>query len=192
MKRLSILFVGLLFTPFLAFAINVTVPAAPSSGYFLVSTTTGAYVASSTPNFTTGLNLAATSTGSFGINLSGGCFAVNGVCLSSGGSGVGTSTNPFMATYFVATSTTQASFFPYASTTALSAVGTIFANNFYDTSLSGNTCVSESSSLIVGSTYCVTSVGATYPLASSGGTNTVISSATSSGSSAGVLLYPRP
>ncbi len=98
-----------------------------------------------------------------------------------------TSTNPFMATYFVATSTTQASSFPYASSTAMTASGTVFANNFYDTSLSGNTCVSESSSLIVGSTYCVTSVGATWPLASSGGTNPIISSATSSGSSAGVL-----
>lgn len=35
-----------------------------------------------------------------------------------------TSTNPLMATYFVATSTTQASLFPYASTTALTVGGT--------------------------------------------------------------------
>jgi hypothetical protein len=49
---------------------------------------------------------------------------LNGDCKSAwptGGSGVGTSTNPFMATYYVATSTLIASQFPYASTTALSA-----------------------------------------------------------------------
>jgi len=46
--------------------------------------------------------------------------------ITGGGGGVGTSTNPFMATYFVATSTTQASTFPYASTTAISA-----ANGFF-------------------------------------------------------------
>lgn len=40
----------------------------------------------------------------------------------SGGSGVGTSTEPFMAKYFVATSTAIASVFPLASTTAFTAV----------------------------------------------------------------------
>lgn len=55
----------------------------------------------------------ATSTGANGWNLTGGCFAVNSVCIggSSGPSSPATSTNPLMATYFVATSTTQASYF---------------------------------------------------------------------------------
>lgn len=35
----------------------------------------------------TRFNLSATSTGSFGINLSGGCFAVNGTCITGGGAG---------------------------------------------------------------------------------------------------------
>lgn len=93
MKK-SILWVilGLLVLPLVATAVNITVPSAPSSGYFLVSTTTGAYVASSTPNFSTGLNIAATSTGSKGINLSGGCFAISSVCVGSGG-GSGTVTS---------------------------------------------------------------------------------------------------
>jgi len=87
--------IALLLTPFLVFAVNITVPSAPSSGYFLVSTTTGAYIASSTPNFTTGLNLAATSTGSKGINLSGGCFAINGTCVGSGSGTVTAVTGTF-------------------------------------------------------------------------------------------------
>lgn len=86
------------------------------------------------------INISATATSTFGsgINIRTGCFAINNVCISggagitdapsdgstygrlngawsaislTGGSGVGTSTNPFMATYFVATSTTATSNF---------------------------------------------------------------------------------
>lgn len=49
-----------------------------------------------------------------------------GSSCGSGGSGVGTSTNPFMATYFVATSTKTSSVLPYASTTAITASTAIF------------------------------------------------------------------
>ena len=49
-----------------------------------------------------------------------------------------TSTNPFMATYFVATSTSQASSFLYASTTALS------ATNLFASSLTSGDCVQAS------------------------------------------------
>lgn len=47
---------GLLFTvlPISVFSAQITVPSAPTSGYFLVSTTTGNYVASSTPSFLNG------------------------------------------------------------------------------------------------------------------------------------------
>lgn len=47
-------------------------------------------------------------------------------CITSWPTGAGTSTDPFMATYFVATSSSRASIFPLASTTALSVSG-----NFY-------------------------------------------------------------
>lgn len=85
MKKLFAILLGIsFFSPLIAFAVNITVPSAPGSGYFLVSTTTGTYVSTSTPNFTTGFNLAATSTGSLGINLSGGCFAINNSCIGNG------------------------------------------------------------------------------------------------------------
>lgn len=84
-------FLGALFAPLLVLAINVTVPAAPGSGDFLSSTSTGAWVATSTPYFPLGWATGATSTGSNGINITNGCFAKNGVCVGSSGSGTVTS-----------------------------------------------------------------------------------------------------
>lgn len=56
------------------------------------------------------------------LTLSGGSVLTTTTCgTGGGGGGVGTSTEPFMAKYYVATSTLIASQFPYASTTALTA-----------------------------------------------------------------------
>lgn len=68
----------------------------------------------------------ATTTAANGLNILTGCFSVNGTCIVTGGTGPATSTNPLMATYFVGTSTTQASTFPEASTTILSASGALY------------------------------------------------------------------
>ena len=57
------------------------------------------------------------------LTLTGGGVITTTTC-GSGGSGVGTSTEPFMAKYYVATSTLIASFFPQASTTQLTISGT--------------------------------------------------------------------
>lgn len=116
-------------------------------------------------------------------------------CITSTGI-ESTSTNPFMATYFIATSTLLASQFPYASSTAVSAT-TFFG------ALSGN--ASTASALAANGTNCsagnyplgvdasgnsegctaagtgtVTSVTATYPILSTGGATPVISTAFSS------------
>lgn len=47
-KKILTIIIGILAVPVMVFAINITVPSAPSSGYMLISTSTGAYVASST------------------------------------------------------------------------------------------------------------------------------------------------
>jgi Chaperone of endosialidase len=62
---------------------------------------------SATSTFTGGLdftrfNLTATSTGSQGINLTGGCFAINGTCVGGGSGGVGSGTQGQFAFYNVA------------------------------------------------------------------------------------------
>ncbi len=76
--------------------------------------------ASTTPYFINGvaptLNVLSTATSTFsgGIRVSAGCVQVGSSCLgASGTSGVGTSTNPFMASYFVATSTGKSTFAGY-------------------------------------------------------------------------------
>ena len=80
----------------------------------------------------------------------------------------------------------------YASSTAITASGTVYANNFYDTTLSaGSTCVGDTSN-VLNNSNCVSSVGATWPVLSSGGTNPTISwggIATSSNISAPQVLY---
>ncbi|MBP9855823.1 MAG: tail fiber domain-containing protein [Candidatus Pacebacteria bacterium] len=86
------------------------------------------------------INITPTGTSTFGlgINLRAGCFAVNGNCIGSGTSLSGgtagmlaawtsssalTATSSPTALSFTATSTSQASVFPYASTTALTVSG---------------------------------------------------------------------
>lgn len=65
----------------------VTVPSASGPDQFLTSITTGAWIATSTPFFSLGWTTGATSTGSAGINISSGCFAINGTCITSGSTG---------------------------------------------------------------------------------------------------------
>jgi hypothetical protein len=48
MKKYLFIILGFLVLPLMAFAVQITVPSAPSSGYCLVSTSTGAYIASTT------------------------------------------------------------------------------------------------------------------------------------------------
>ncbi len=96
------------------------------------------------------------------------CLDSNGLVTTSGCTGGGggtvtpaTSTNPFIGSYFVATSTVS-SLFPYASTTALSAT-TIC--------LTGDTCITSWPAGSGG----VTAVTGIYPIISSGGTTPIIS-----------------
>ena len=67
-KRLSILIfvvVAAIMLPLLAVAINITVPSAPGSGYFLNSTSTGAYTVVPSSTF-----YLSSSTGYLGIGTS--------------------------------------------------------------------------------------------------------------------------
>lgn len=85
MKKLLLVLAALLL-PFAAYAVQITVPSAPSAGYGLISTTTGAYVASSTSPLLAGTN----------INFAGGTPYVFGpsitISASSGTGTIGTST----------------------------------------------------------------------------------------------------
>src|ERR1035437_6978776 len=47
MKKIISIISALVFLPLIALAINITVPSAPGSGYMLISTSTGAYIAAS-------------------------------------------------------------------------------------------------------------------------------------------------
>lgn len=74
----------------IAFAVPITVPSAPGNGYALVSTTTGAWQATTTQPFHVGTIYATSTTGTStfnnGIAVNGGCISLNGTCFSSGGS----------------------------------------------------------------------------------------------------------
>jgi len=70
--------------------------------------------------------------------------------------------------YSTATTSNSYQFGKYASTTALSAVGTIYADNFYDTSAAGSSCLGDTSGIIENGN-CVAS------LASAGGSLTISS-----------------
>lgn len=108
------LLLGLLFTlPFSASAVQVTVPSAPSSGYFLISTTTGNYVASSTPSFGTGLyslGLTSCNTSTSALTWSAGSFGCHTISATSGSGSVATSTNetPGTLAYWTSNSATPA------------------------------------------------------------------------------------
>jgi len=85
------LFFGIVFG---AQAINISVPSSPGAGYWLISTTTGAYISTTTSPIMVGsvnaTSPTATSTFANGVNTTGGCLAQNGTCLTSsliGGSG---------------------------------------------------------------------------------------------------------
>lgn len=72
------------------YAINVTVPSAPTNGYALVSTSTGAWISTSTDPFHVGSIYATSSTATSVFN---GNVTINGTCIgcgSGGGSGGGT------------------------------------------------------------------------------------------------------
>lgn len=97
MKKLLLVLLAFLLFPLTAAAVNITVPAAPSAGFHLISTTTGAYVATSTlgaPNVFIGTTASttlsgdnATSTFQGGISSlgSGGGLASNhGVTITGG------------------------------------------------------------------------------------------------------------
>jgi hypothetical protein len=67
--------------------------AAPYFGVVMATSTNGKLFASSSPTilYLTATSTTATSTFGYGINISGGCFAVRSVCLGAGGSGTVTS-----------------------------------------------------------------------------------------------------
>lgn len=116
----------------------------------LVSTSTSATSTFAAPVSLTKIVTSATSTGTNGFDISAGCYAVNGTCISGGGGGSGTVSSGLagqLAYYasdgttvsgtttgistrgrFVAT-TSIASIFPYASTTAITVSGTASTTN---------------------------------------------------------------
>ncbi len=97
-----------------------------SAGYFKATTT----AASTFPYAsTTALSWTATSTGNNGINLTSGCFAVNGTCVGSGGATLSGGTNGAMA-YWTGAGTLAATSSPtvgYINATSTTATST-FAN----------------------------------------------------------------
>lgn len=68
MKKLSIILAGILGAPLLVWAINVSVPTAPSNGYGLVSTTTSQWLATSTIFITNGSRVGIGTTNPTGVN----------------------------------------------------------------------------------------------------------------------------
>lgn len=130
------IFVGLFFAPMMVFAINVSVPAAPSSGYMLVATSTGAYIATTTDPAHFGSIFATSTTetnyfaGSVQLPTITGCNTTSALTTNStgvvacgsisGGGGGGTVTASPQGTfgYFATQGTTIAgSYFGYASST---------------------------------------------------------------------------
>lgn len=98
-KILLTILAAIALSPLTASAIEITVPSATGQGDILYGLSTGKYTI-------------------LPIGANGTCLGVSAslpayiTCASGGGSGgVGTSTNPFMATYFVSTSTTATSTF---------------------------------------------------------------------------------
>ncbi len=150
------LLVGILLMPFIASAINITVPSAPSAGYALVSTSTGAYIATTTDPFHVG-SLYSTSTSpstfkgilsvpdgavgspavQFSNNSNTGIYlnGVNGLGLSGGGAGLtwnGTAFYPNTSSArnlgIASTNLWNKLFVNYASTTAISSTGNFWLN----------------------------------------------------------------
>ena len=101
-KLLSGSIAAILLTPFLALAVQITVPSAPGTGYALVSTTTGAYVATTTNPFHLGSLFVSSATSTFIFGIKSPCFSTDGVnCITSSSGSF-----PFTPTaYGVSTST---------------------------------------------------------------------------------------
>lgn len=139
LKSALVVLAGIFLGPLVAMAVQISVPSAPGAGYGLVSTTTGAYIASTTNALVAGT----------GITFTGGTPYVFGpaVTISSGSSGTVSTSSSETATYvpfWTSTNGTPALLsggnstfnfvtgtnllnFKYASTTAISATGQIFA-----------------------------------------------------------------
>ncbi len=143
-------------SPFARFAIN---PLAGDLFAFAIGSSTKSLLAVSTEGFGTttlaGLNISgqATSTSNVGFNISAGCFAINGTCISGGGAGSGTVNSgtlgqvAFYAANGTAVSGTSTLILldekvgigtssPYAK---LSVVGEVVARNFTATSTTATT-----------------------------------------------------
>lgn len=162
-----------------------------TSGTSTGSGTNGQFLFSEAVNASTGrLNFGnLTSSRVFTFPDASGTFCLIGLTCDN----TGTSTNPLMATYFVATSTTVASRFPYASTTALSWTATSTGSN--GVALSGGCFqMPNGACLVTSSGGTVTSI--TAGLGLNGGTITTSGTvsmksylATSSAETAGQIAY---
>jgi hypothetical protein len=91
LKQLGLILAGILLgTPLIALALNITVPSAPTSGYILQSTTTGAYVATtsltvSAANINGFTSMGNATTSGTCVGFSGACFQLTGNDNTSGG-----------------------------------------------------------------------------------------------------------
>lgn len=98
--KIAIVIAGLLLSPLIAYAVQISVPSAPGPGYFLVSTSTGAYIATSSPQIPTAIPGGASSTVQYNAN---GLFAGNtGFVYNGTNLGIGV-TNPTAQLHIVGT-----------------------------------------------------------------------------------------
>lgn len=168
MKYFKYLAVSALLLPLVAFAAQITVPAAPSAGYALVSTTTGAYIATTTNPFHAGSFFATSTTlASMFQNASSTVFSATTICLTGdicrttwpvgGAGGTGAATSSFAATYPITLTTSAASIlYALAFSTTTQNTWSQFNNFSY-----GLFAALASSTNATTTTLAITGVGAT-------------------------------
>ena len=98
--------------------------------------TTTTNIWSNLQTFTSGFTNSATSTGTFGINLSGGCFAIAGVCVTGGGASLTGTTG--QTAYFSGTNTAVGTSTIFTSTKSYVGIATTTPSNPFDVYVSTN------------------------------------------------------
>ena len=184
MKKLSILLAALLLTPFIAFAVQISVPSTPWAGMTLVSNGTGNYVATTTDPFHAG-SFYATSTASStlpnakgtGLTYTYFCFTGD-ICRTTWPTVAGSASSTLLTDNNTFSGVNK---FSNASSD-FSGTWQTFSPSHFQTALGFTPYNATNPSSYI----ALTALSATWPLAYNNSTG-VFSSATSSGSSAGVL-----